>query len=85
MKTMSKTDKVLEAFKNGERLTAKQIKSWFRVGNPHEVVRQIRLRGYPIYNDPHTNKSGKTRNFYKLGTPSRRVVAAGYRALQGQL
>jgi hypothetical protein len=65
---MSKTDRILEALMGGEELTAKQMKARFSVGNPAEVVRQLRFKG-------------KTKNFYRLGTPSRAVVAAGYRAL----
>ena len=78
---MTKTDKVLAALQNGETLTAKQIAARYSVGNPHEVVRQLRFKGFAIYSNASTNKKGKTRNFYRLGTPSRAVVAAGYRAL----
>jgi len=51
------------------------------VGNPHEIVRQLRMKGFAIYSNPSVNSKGVTRNFYRLGTPSRAVVAAGYRAL----
>ena len=83
--TMTKTEKVITALKNGEKLTAKQIAARFSVGNPAEVVRQLRFKGFAIYCNPFTNSKGKTRNFYRLGAPSRKMVAmaykAGYRAL----
>ena len=82
---MTKTDKVLTALQNGETLTAKQIAARYSVGNPHEVVRQLRFKGFAIYCNASTNSKGQTRNFYRLGTPSRKMVAmaykAGYRAL----
>jgi hypothetical protein len=78
---MTKTDRVLSALMNGEEFTANQIASRFSAGNPHESVRQLRLKGFAVYANPRTNSKGETKNFYRLGTPSRAVVAAGYRAL----
>ena len=78
---MTKTAKVLAALQNGDQLTAKQIAARFNVGNPHEVVRQLRFKGFAIYSNASTNSKGAVKNFYRLGTPSRAVVAAGYRAL----
>ena len=79
--TTSKTSRVLEAFKAGEQLTSKQIRARFGVANPTAMVNTLRQTGYAIYSNARTNKKGETRNFYRLGTPSRAVVAAGYRAL----
>ena len=78
---MTKTDRVLQALMGGEELTAKQIKARFSVGNPAELVRQLRFKGFAVYSNPKRNSKGETKNFYRLGTPSRKVVAAGYRAL----
>jgi len=78
---MTKTDRVLQALMGGEELTAKQIKARFSVGNPAEVVRQLRFKGFAVYSNPKRNSKGETKNFYRLGAPSRAVVAAGYRAL----
>ena len=78
---MTKTDRVLEAFQNGEELTAKQISSRFGAGNPASIVQSLRFRGFAIYSNARTNSKGDVKNFYRLGTPSRAVVAAGYRAM----
>lgn len=78
---MSQKAKVLNALMDGDRLTAKQIQSRFNARNPHEVVRQLRVEGYPIYLNRTVNSKGEVKNKYRLGTPSRRVVAAGYRAI----
>ena len=75
MKTSS-TQRVIEAFENGERLTAKQISSRYGVANPTALITNLRQRGYPIYLNEHKNVSK-----YRLGTPTRNVVAAGYKAL----
>ena len=78
---MTKTEKVLAAFKAGEKLTAKQIESRFNVGNARATVSALRFQGFAIYANPKTNSKGEKKSFYRLGTPSREVVAAGYRAL----
>lgn len=77
----TKIQRVLTALVDGEELTANQIRARFGAGNPHEVVRQIRLKGYAVYSNARKNSKGDLKNFYRLGTPSRAVVAAGYRAL----
>jgi len=75
---MTKTDSVLTALKNGEQLTAAQIKARFSVGNPHEVIRTLRERGYAIYLNERTNSKGEVTQKYRLGTPSRQMVALAY-------
>ena len=78
---MTKSQALLEAFKKGEQLTAKQITSRFGIANPTATVSDLRFDGYAIYANKRTNKRGDTFTKYRLGTPSRAVVAAGYRAL----
>jgi len=78
---MTKTDRVLSALTSGEELTAKQIKSRFGAGNPHEIVRQLRLKGFAVHSNSRKNSKGETKNFFRLGTPTRAVIAAGYRAM----
>jgi len=75
---MSQKAKVLAALKNGEQFTAKQIAARFSAKNPHDVVRRIREEGYAVYANKRTNSKGATKTFYRLGTPSRKMVAAAY-------
>ena len=76
--TQTKSARFLTALKNGEELTAKQITARFGIANPTATVSDLRLRGgYAVY--ANTNRNGVTK--YRLGTPSRAVVAAGYRAM----
>lgn len=75
---MTKSERLVEALSKGEQLTAKQIKARFGIANPTATVSDLRLRGgFAVYANEH---KGNTK--YRLGTPSRAVVAAGYRALQ---
>ena len=45
----------------------------------------LRMKGFAIYANQNTDTKGRTKTFYRLGTPSRAVVAAGYRALAAGL
>jgi predicted transcriptional regulator len=82
---MTKTDSVLTALKNGEELTAAQIKARFSVGNPHEVIRTLRERGYAIYLNERTNSKGEATSKYRLGTPSRQMVALAYAVMGNEV
>jgi predicted ArsR family transcriptional regulator len=80
--TVTKQDRVLEALQNTNRgLTAAQIEARFGVGNARSTVSALRMKGFAIYANQHTDTKGRTKTFYRLGTPSREVVAAGYRAI----
>lgn len=79
--TTTKTAKVLTALESGQELTAKQIASRFGVGSPGRVVHSLRMAGNAIYLNTHTDTKGRTTRKYRLGTPSKRVVAAGYQAI----
>jgi|TARA_B100001109_G_C18607057_1_gene355194 hypothetical protein len=74
---MTIQDKVLKAFQSGKELTSEQISSRFGAGNPQAVVQSLRFAGYPVY--LNTRKNGVKK--YRLGTPSRRVISAGYKAI----
>ncbi len=75
---MTKTNQVLTALKSGEQLTARQIAARYSVGNPHEVIRSLREKGYAIYLNESTNSKGEVTQKYRLGTPSRAMVATAY-------
>jgi predicted ArsR family transcriptional regulator len=82
---MTKQARLLEAFKNGEQLTAKQITHRFGIANPTATVSDLRFAGFAVYANQHTNDKGQTYTKYRLGAPSRAVVAAGYKALAAGL
>lgn len=80
-KMMTKQERVLEALRKGEELTAAQIKARFGVKNPTATVSDLRYSGFAIYGNQHTDTKGRVSTKYRLGTPSRAVIAAGFRAL----
>lgn len=82
---MTQTARVLTALKNGEELTAKQISARFNVANPHDVVYQLRNQGYCIYLNEKRNSKGDVKGKYRIGTPSRALIAAGYKAMSAGL
>jgi predicted ArsR family transcriptional regulator len=82
--TETKQTRLLEALRKGEELTANQINYRFDIANPTATVSALRFAGYAIYANKRTNKRGDTYTKYRLGRPSRAVVAAGYRALAAQ-
>ena len=83
--TLSKQARVLEALQAGEKLTAKQIGARFGVANPTATISNIRFAGYAVYANQHTDTKGRVTTKYRLGKPSRRIVAAGYKAMAAGL
>jgi len=84
-KMMTKSERLVEALKQGEKLTSKQIAARFGIANPTATVSDLRLRGgHAVYANEHKDTKGRMTVKYELGRPSRKVVAAGYRALAQQ-
>ena len=81
MNVTTKSGRLLEALNSGEALTAAQIKARFGIANPTATVSDLRFSGYAIYANQHKNSKGQTTTKYRVGKPSRAVIAAGYRAL----
>ena len=81
MANVTKTAKVIAALESGVELTGKQIESRYNVGNARALICSLRMQGYPVYLNKRTNGFGDTYSKYRLGTPSRAVIAAGYQAL----
>lgn len=81
MNTSTKTGKLLAALQRGEKLTEGQIKARFGLANPRASVSDIRMSGFAVYANQHKDTRGRVTTKYTLGRPSRRVIAAGYRAI----
>ena len=79
--TVTMESKVLTALQNGRTLSSAQLRAQFGAGNPQAVIQSLRFKGFPIYLNTVTDTKGRSRNVYRLGTPSRAVIAAGYKAL----
>jgi ribonucleotide monophosphatase NagD (HAD superfamily) len=80
---MTKTDSVLSAFRNGDELTAAQIRTRFGAGNPGQIISSLREQGHAIYLNDSKNSKGETLSKYRLGKPSRKMVQAAYAVLGG--
>ena len=76
-------DKVLNVLKSGRQFTPAQLAGL--TGTSEDSIRprisELRADGFAIYSN--TTKNGKTA--YRLGTPSRRMVAAAYAVAGSQV
>jgi hypothetical protein len=82
---MSAKEKVLSYLsKDGDynTLTANKMQSLFGIRNPSAVVNELRSEGHAIYRNTRTLSNGEKISFYRLGTPTKRMVAAGILALR---
>lgn len=80
---MSKLDRLQEYLTtSGESLTAAQIRSMFKLQNPTAAVHALRLRGVCVYANAAKLWDGTPTTKYRVGNPSKRLVAvaaaAGY-------
>ena len=85
MKTLTKQAKLTEALQRGEELTVDDISNRFDIANPTATISKIRFSGVPVYANRVKLGNGREVTKYRVGKASRRVVAAGYRALAAGL
>lgn len=84
MKMISKETKDFKLFNalyNGEKVTPAQAAKRFGIKNMSASVSRIRQSGYAVYAKSRTAGNGVTVTEYEIGKPSRKLVAAGYKAL----
>ena len=82
---MSAKSKVLSYLSNDSTyntLTSNQMAAKFGVQNPSATVNELRKEGHSIYLNSRINTNGEKVSFYRLGTPTKRIVAAGIMALR---
>jgi hypothetical protein len=77
----TKTHKLFTALKSGEKVTASEAQKRFGVKNIAAEASRIRQAGYAVYANSRKAGNGVTVTEYEIGMPSRKVVAAGYKAL----
>ena len=77
----TKTYKVFRALQEGETLTPAEAKKRFGVGNLAAEASRIRQHGFAVYSNQRTAGNGVRVTEYVMGKPSRKVVAAGYKAI----
>lgn len=73
---MTKAQRLLSFLSAGSTATPSQIKGMFGIANPSATVTQLRKEGHCIYANAATLKDGRAVTKYRLGTPSKAMVAA---------
>ena len=76
----TKTFKVFQALQSGKSLTASQAKK-MGIKNLSAEVSRVRQAGFAVYANSRKAGNGVTVTEYVIGKPSRKIVAAGYKAL----
>lgn len=78
----TKTFKVFNALRNGDKLTQSDASKRFGVKNLSAEASRIRANGYAVYANTRKAGNGVVVTEYELGRPSREIVALGYKARQ---
>jgi hypothetical protein len=66
---------------DGETLSASQIAKRFSIKNPTATISEIRYAGFPVYANTRKAGNGVRVTEYRHGKASRKIVAAGYKAI----
>lgn len=77
----TKTYKVFSALQAGEKLTASEANHRFGVKNLSAEVSRVRAAGFCVYVNNRVAGNGVKVTEYLIGKPSRKLIAAGYKAL----
>ena len=80
---MSLQTKTLNVLRSGKQFTAGQIAGLFKSteGSVAARISELRAQGYAIY----SNKAKNGKTAYRLGTPSRAMVAAAHAVAGSQV
>ena len=76
-KTLANSTKFLNALLRGDNVTWTEAQNKYKHSKPRAVVDKIREEGHCVY--INKNKSG---TYYRIGTPSKALIAAGFAALE---
>ena len=77
----TKTFKLLSALQNGDRVSASQASKRFGIQNISAEVSRIRQSGFAVYANSRVAGNNVKVTEYRIGAPSRKLVAAGYKAM----
>ena len=81
IKQDSKTYKLFTAMKNGEKVTASEAHKRFGIKNISAEASRIRQAGFAVYANSRKAGNGVQVTEYEIGQPSRKLIAAGYKAM----
>ena len=77
----TKTYKLFNALQSGASISASQANKRFGIKNISAEVSRIRQAGFAVYANSRKAGNGVKVTEYVIGKPSRKIVAAGYKAL----
>ncbi len=84
---MSAKEKILKFLsKDGpyNTLTAAQARARFGIANVGARIEELRAEGHCIYTNKKTLADGRRITYYKLGKPTKAMIAAAHAALGGE-
>ena len=77
-KKLSKKQQILNALLRGQSIAWKTLNTKFGLKSPRSMVDTLRAEGYMIY-----GSKVKGNHVYRIGTPTRAIISAGIKALNG--
>jgi len=80
-KKVSKQAAFLAYLQKGNTVTYKQAKALFKLNEPSVAVTQLRKQGYCIYSEDVVLSNGRPAVSYRIGEPTRELIAAGFAVL----
>jgi hypothetical protein len=77
----TKTFKLFTALRTGEAITPATAAKRFGIKNMSAEVSRVRAGGFAVYSNTRVAGNGVRVTEYQMGKPSRKIIAAGYRAM----
>ena len=77
-KRLTKKEKVLNLLSTGRPVTWASLRKRFDLTSPRAMIDQLRTEGHMVY--INTTPTGTS---YRLGKPTKSIIAAGVKALYG--
>ena len=77
----TKTHKLFTALQAGEKVSPSQAEKRFGIKNMSAEVSRIRQSGFAVYANRRMAGNNVAVTEYRIGKPSRKIVAAGYKAM----
>ena len=81
---MSKHSKLLSYLENGNTVTPRQIEGTFGIKSPSRAIHYLREQGNCIYANKVTLSDGSEGTKYRIGKPSKRMIAVANAVLGAQ-
>jgi predicted ArsR family transcriptional regulator len=72
--------RLLKYLESGKDISTNQARQRFGITNVTARINELRLAGYAIYSNTRKTSNGRSMRVWRLGTPTRRLIAAGYAA-----